>query len=44
MTNLTSLPLLAGVWFVVVFLLMIQLRGIHFFTVHRGIHPWWSVH
>jgi hypothetical protein len=29
-------------WFIVAFPLVIQLRGVHFFFVHRGMHPWWN--
>eukprot|EP01052_Picozoa_sp_SAG31_P031223 SAG31_NODE_3286_length_4460_cov_2.970649_5_plen_202_part_00 len=28
-------------WFVLAGMITTQFRGIHFFCVHRGMHPWW---
>lgn len=30
-------------WFVLGFPLTTQWRGVHFFAVHRGMHPWWHI-
>jgi len=40
--DVTSRPLFV-LWFLVAFAVTTQFRGIHFFTVHRGMHPWWSI-
>jgi hypothetical protein len=29
-------------WFFLAFLLTTQFRGMHFFFVHRAMHPWWK--
>jgi hypothetical protein len=33
---------LALLWFVLAFAVTTQFRGVHFFSVHRCMHPWWS--
>ena len=29
-------------WFVAAFPLLTQVRGVHFWAAHRGMHPWWD--
>eukprot|EP00747_Dinoflagellata_sp_TGD_P197323 gnl/TRDRNA2_/TRDRNA2_68556_c0_seq1.p1 gnl/TRDRNA2_/TRDRNA2_68556_c0~~gnl/TRDRNA2_/TRDRNA2_68556_c0_seq1.p1 ORF type:complete len:354 (+),score=36.13 gnl/TRDRNA2_/TRDRNA2_68556_c0_seq1:47-1108(+) len=36
------LPVAWWPYFVLAFPLMTQFRGVHFFFVHRSMHPWWS--
>lgn len=39
--DVTARPLLV-LWFVLAFPITTQFRGVHFFFVHRGMHPWFS--
>jgi hypothetical protein len=39
--DLTARPL-SLVWFLLMFPLTTQMRGVHFFSVHRCMHPWWD--
>eukprot|EP01051_Picozoa_sp_SAG22_P001729 SAG22_NODE_71_length_22540_cov_8.918052_13_plen_340_part_00 len=41
-TLLTARTGLWIVWFVAAGMITTQFRGIHFFTVHRGMHPWFK--
>ena len=41
MHDITARPLMV-LWFIVAFPITTQFRGIHFFTCHRGMHPWWD--
>ena len=40
--DVSARPMLV-VWFLLGFLITTQFRGIHFFCVHRCMHPWFSV-
>lgn len=42
LADLTNRPLLV-LWFLLAFPLTSQFRGLHFFAVHRGMHPWWKM-
>jgi len=41
LADVTGRPLMV-LWFILAFPITTQFRGIHFFTCHRGMHPWWD--